>query len=148
MLDQTMIAPCGMDCLICSRHLALKNAIGDEGLKIPYCLGCRKKNKCAFQKKCNLLNKNKIEYCFQCYDFPCKRLQKLDKRYQTHYRMSMINNLESIKKNGISKFLKKEEEKWKCKKCDELICCHNGLCFKCDSDKLKKKKKPYRWEDS
>jgi len=62
----------------------------------------------------------------------------------------MINNLKFIKKNGISKFFKEEENKWQCKKCEELICCHNGLCFKCDLEKLKNKKseKLYRWEDS
>jgi len=100
-----------------------------------------------FKKRCNLLLNNKIKYCFQCKDFPCERLQRLDKRYRTYYRMSMIDNLKFIKKNGISKFLREEKKKWKCKKCGELICCHNGLCFKCDLVKLKRKKKRYRWED-
>lgn len=148
MLDKTLIAPCGMNCSICSRYLALKNSTNKKGIRIPYCLGCRKKKKCAFQKKCPLLRSNKIEYCFQCHDFPCKRLQKLDERYRTHFRMSMIDNLKFIKKKGILKFLKKEKGKWQCKKCDELICCHNGLCFKCDFVKLKNKRKEklYRWE--
>jgi hypothetical protein len=148
MPDQTMIAPCGMDCSICARHLALKNVTKDRGIKIPYCVGCRKKvNKCNFQKKCDLLRKDKIDYCFQCPDFSCERLQNLDKRYRTHYRMSMIENLKYIKRNGTQKFLEKEEEKWQCKKCGKLICCHNGLCFKCDLTLLKKKKQLYRWKD-
>ncbi|PIU68223.1 hypothetical protein COS81_04750 [candidate division WWE3 bacterium CG06_land_8_20_14_3_00_42_16] len=52
-----------------------------------------------------------------------------------------------IKKHGILKFLNKEEEKWQCKKCGGTICCHNGLCFTCDLEKLKSKKKLYRWEE-
>jgi len=59
----------------------------------------------------------------------------------------MIENLEFIEQNGVAEFLKKENDKWKCGNCGGLICCHNGLCFDCDLDRLKKKKKLYRWED-
>lgn len=146
MNKENVIAPCGMNCSICARYLALKNDTKNQEIKIPYCSGCRKKNKCTLQKKCKLLNKNKIDYCFECPDFPCKRLQKLDQRYRTHYRMSMIENLEFIKKHSLSEFIEKDKEKWQCSKCGRLISCHNGLCFKCDLDKLLYKKKLYRWE--
>jgi hypothetical protein len=26
-----------------------------------------------------------------------------------------------------------------------MICCHNGLCFSCDLEKLRSKKQKYRW---
>jgi len=150
-MDKISIAPCGMNCLICSRHLAFKNNILNQGIGIPYCLGCRKKNnKCAFQKKCDLLSKSKIEYCFQCPNFPCERLKKLDERYRNRYHMSMIENLEYIKENGIDQFLTWQEEKWRCPRCGGFVCCHNGLCFSCDLEKLKilvKKRQPYRWEE-
>lgn len=42
--------------------------------------------------------------------------------------MSMIENLVFIRDHGIEKFLEKEEEKWKCPECGEVIYCHNGLC--------------------
>jgi hypothetical protein len=148
MTDKTLVAPCGMNCSICSSYLAQKNALKNKGIKKSYCAGCRKSNKkCAFLKKrCSLLLGGKIKYCFLCRDFPCKRLKHLDERYRTYYRMSMIENLEFIKKNGIAKFLKKEEKKWQCKACGGSICCHNGLCFECDLGKLKEKKNRYRWE--
>jgi len=38
-------------------------------------------------------------------------------------------------------FLKKEEEKWKCTECGEIICCHNGLCLNCNLDTLLQNKK-------
>lgn len=146
--NKTLIAPCGMNCAICARYLALKYATNINGIKIPPCVGCRQKiNKCNFQKKCSLLLKNKIKYCFECPDFPCETLKRLDKRYRTHYKMSEIDNLKYIQANSMNKFLKKEAEKWQCKKCGGLICCHNGLCFNCDTDKLKNKKKLYRWEE-
>lgn len=143
-----MVSPCGMNCAICARYLALKNSLKDKNVNISYCVGCRNKDKkCAFQKKCPLLSKDKIKYCFECDNFPCISLQRLDKRYRTHYRMSMIDNQKFIKNNGIEKFLKKEEEKWQCNSCCELISCHNGLCFQCDLAKLKNKKQLNRWEN-
>jgi hypothetical protein len=53
----------------------------------------------------------------------------------------MIDNLNCIKEDGIEKFIKKEMQKWKCKTCGELICCHNGLCLNCQIDTLQKNKK-------
>lgn len=148
-MNQELIAPCGMNCGICSGYLALKNDVKSKGIRMAYCTGCRPRDKmCAFLKKrCNRLLEGQVQYCYECDDFPCANLLKLDKRYRALYRMSMIENLEYIKENGVEQFLKREEEKWKCPQCGEIICCHNGICFSCRLDKLKNKKKLYRWED-
>ena len=62
-------------------------------------------------KNCDQLKKNNWKYCSdKCESFPCKRLKNLDKRYKTKYNMSMIENLESIKKNGIMKFISNQEK--------------------------------------
>ena len=149
-MESELIAPCGMNCAICSGYLAEKHNVKSHGIKMPYCAGCRPRKKmCAWLKKrCDLLMNNKVKYCNECKDFPCRNLKHLDERYRTHFRMSMLENLEYIKKNGTEKFLKEQEKKWKCSKCGGTICCHNGLCFKCDEKKLKSKKKKYRWEDN
>ncbi len=53
----------------------------------------------------------------------------MDKRYRTKYGMSEIENLNAIKKNGLEKFMKSEETKWKCPNCEGIICCHDGKCY-------------------
>ena len=148
-MDEELIAPCGMNCGVCSGYLAFKNNLKSQGIRMPYCIGCRPRDKkCAFLKKrCNYLLSGRIQYCYQCVDFPCQGLQRIDKRYRTFYRMSMIENLEYIKKEGIEPFLEKEEAKWKCPECGAVVCCHNGICFNCGLDILKNKKKLYRWDD-
>ena len=148
-MREELIAPCGMNCHICSGYLASKYDVKDKGVKMPYCIGCRPRDKkCAFLKKrCNLLLQGKVQYCYECDDFPCSSLKAIDNRYKTHYRMSMIENLEFIRENGTTRFLEKEAIKWKCPECGAEICCHNGICFKCGLDELRKKKKKYRWED-
>ena len=80
-------------------------------------------------------------------EFPCEKLKQIDMRYQKNFRMSLLKNLTDIKANGMKKFLLTQEEKWCCPHCGGVICCHNGLCFQCDSERLRNKKKRYRWED-
>ncbi len=147
-MEEVLIAPCGMNCALCSSYLSLKNDLRREGFK-SYCDGCRPRDKqCAFlKKKCKPLQSGQVQYCYECADFPCSSLSHLDKRYRTLYRMSMIENLEFIRDKGIEQFMDKEEEKWRCPDCGETVCCHNGICFNCGVEKLKARKKWYRWED-
>jgi len=148
-LDAQLIAPCGMNCAICSSYLAMKYDLKKQGIMRSYCAGCRPRGKnCAFMKKaCEKLGNGLVKYCFLCADFPCRRLKSLDKRYRTHYRMSMIENLEIIRDNGVKALLERETEKWRCPACGGMICCHNGICFSCGLEKLKNKKRRYRWEE-
>ena len=148
-MEEILIAPCGMNCGICSAYLAGKYDLKKQGVNKGYCAGCRPRGKnCAFMKKsCELLGEGKVQFCFECPDFPCHHLEHLDKRYRTNYHMSMIENLTFIKEKGMSKFLKKEEVKWKCPECGGVISCHGGLCFKCGVDKIKARGKGrYKWE--
>jgi len=128
---QELIAPCGMNCRICIGYFGY--AMNDRKRK-NICEGCRIRDKnCAFIKKqCEKLSKKEVEYCFECEDFPCENLEKLDKRYQEKYDMSMIKNLEFIKENGINLFLKQQEEKYKCPYCGGVICVHNKKCYNCE----------------
>ena len=60
--------------------------------------------------------------------------------------MSMIENLDYIKANGMEDFLEKQEAKRKCPTCDGTVCCHNGLCLECNLDTMRRDKK-YRWNE-
>ena len=148
-METGLVAPCGMNCAVCSGYLALKHNVKSKGVRMPYCKGCRPRDKkCAFlKKKCEFLMNNKLQFCYECGDFPCERLKRIDKRYRTFFRMSLIENLESIRENGMSDFLKTQGRKWRCPECGGVVCCHNGICFDCSLEKLKSKKKLYRWEN-
>jgi hypothetical protein len=124
----SIIAPCGMNCGICSAYLRAKKK----------CPGCREESEskskscvtCAI-KNCEELRNNNYDYCFSCAQFPCARIKHIDKRYRTKYAMSMIENLETIKKSGIQQFIRTETVRWTCPACGGIINVHKGCCHSC-----------------
>ncbi len=146
MLNDEFIAPCGMNCRLCVNFQAMLYDLDKKGFNRMYCPGCRPRGKHCLhlQSHCNLVGRGLIKYCYECEEFPCKRLKGLDKRYRTKYRLSMIENLILIREKGIDVFLAEEETKWKCPDCGSLICCHNGLCLNCNLQVWQLNRK-YRW---
>jgi hypothetical protein len=120
-MDAKLIAPCGMNCGLCIAFLREKNR----------CPGCREsygkepitRARCAI-KTCAELKKRGWRFCSdRCERYPCARLESLDKRYRTKYGMSMIENLGSIRKDGIRRFLEMERKRWT--KCGKIFCVHD-----------------------
>jgi hypothetical protein len=147
-MEEKLVAPCGMNCGVCASYLAMKNDLKKKGFGKTYRAGCLPTGKnCYYKKQCASLGKGIVRFCYDCEDFPCRGLRTLDKRYRTFYHMSMIENLEFIQKHGIGVFLEKEAARWRCPECGEVICCHNGLCYNCGLDALRRKKQKYRWDE-
>ena len=127
-MNTTLIAPCGMNCGICLSYLREKNRCngcwGDNTLKPNQCTDCIIRN-------CKLLEKTDSKFCYDCPDYPCQRLKRLDKRYRLKYHMSMLENLVYIKSSGVDKFVAMELTRWACKNCGGTICVHHGYCLNC-----------------
>src|SRR5271157_4705617 len=104
-----LIAPCGMDCRLCRayarEHRPCPGCRKNDGPKSNACVVCPIKN-------CIKLVGQELKFCFDCNEFPCTRLEHLDKRYRSKYGMSTIENLLNIKKLGIRQFVRNENEKW------------------------------------
>jgi hypothetical protein len=145
-MEEKLIAPCGMNCALCSSYLAQKYDAKQSGIQKQYCPGCRPRGlNCVFIKGCELIAEGRVKYCFECERFPCKRLKQLDERYRKNYHMSMIENLKDIKDLGVKKLLEHQARKWTCPTCGGAISCHDGFCYKCEMEELKKKKKKEGW---
>lgn len=127
-LTAILIAPCGMNCGLCSGFLRGRKQCsgchGEDENKPKYCIVCR-------IKTCEELATSEGEFCYTCAKFPCVRLQQLDKRYRTKYGMSMIENLERIREVGLDEFVVQEKERWMCPECGSLICVHKVGCLAC-----------------
>ncbi len=146
--DTELIAPCGMNCSVCSRYLARQYDVKRKGVITPYCTGCRSRaKKCAFQKRCELLRNNKVRFCYECSSFPCRNLERIDARYRKHYHTSVIENLTFIQQHSLAAFVERENARWRCVQCGAALCCHNGICYRCSADRLQTRKKLCRWDD-
>ena len=117
----TTLAPCGMNCELCHSFQNKKKN----------CPGCRRRSTNCVITRCD---KRKL-YCFECSQYPCRRLRQLDERYRTHYNMSMIENLEFIKEYGENAFLQQQQEKFQCPDCGKLQTVHYEGCIYCKQQK-------------
>ncbi|HDR73486.1 MAG TPA: DUF3795 domain-containing protein [Methanoculleus sp.] len=130
-MNPRLIAPCGMNCALCSKYLAWLAHPGRPAV----CEGCRAKDKrcSALKTACRRLRNHEVEFCFECADFPCDRLERLDRRSREQYGMSMINNLRRIRANGMAWFLEEQERRWRCTRCGGTVCVHTGRCSSCNT---------------
>ncbi|MFC2129783.1 DUF3795 domain-containing protein [Bacteroidota bacterium] len=125
-----MIAPCGMNCGVCIGYMRERKP----------CAGCRtdSENKphhchhCAIVH-CEHLAKTTSNFCYECDIYPCARLKRLDKRYRSKYRMSMIENLDKIRDHGLEIFLDDEDHRWNCEDCGRVVSVHRNACDNCGS---------------
>lgn len=128
-----LAAPCGIYCGTCRHYLARsKGLLKERGLKHG-CAGCRIQDKnCAWVKKdYALLRKKEIDFCFECKDFPCVNLKKLDQRHSRNYKVSLVDNLLEIEKISVKQWLKEQENKWRCPEYRGHMCVHDRECYDC-----------------
>lgn len=125
-----MLAPCGVDCGICSAYLREKNhcegclAVNPD-LNIGYCRTCSRKY-CIEHKD--------EKYCYSCEKFPCRSILSLDKRYTEKYGESPIDNGRFVEQFGMEAFIALEKERWICKACGSVLNVHRSTCDVCHAD--------------
>ena len=130
-LNKNLIAPCGINCGLCSAYLREKNSCVGCNLsslnKPKYCVTCIIKN-------CEFITSSSVKFCYVCPNFPCKKLKQLNKRYSTKYNVFIFENLKAIQKElGLENL--KENKIWKCASCNNIICMHKGYCQVCEEHK-------------
>ena len=131
-ISEKLIAPCGINCAICSRYLAYRNNFGRS-----QCSGCRPGNKnCTYLfKKCpegnNPTTSDRV-FCYKCKHYPCRHLNRVDARYKKNYQVSLKENLDYMNQFGIRQFVKEQYRRHHCSRCGSLISMHNRKCFVCD----------------
>jgi hypothetical protein len=134
--DRTaLLAPCGMDCAVCSGYLAYTHQLPKHRGAISHCQGCRARSKhCAYLKShCVPLSQHEVTFCHECADFPCARLQKFDARYRSTYGFSPIESLTTIATSGTDALIAEQQLRCGCPKCGDLRSVHNGRCYGCET---------------
>ncbi|MHB1042523.1 MAG: DUF3795 domain-containing protein [Eubacteriales bacterium] len=115
--DDNLAAPCGIYCAECPAYKSKDNpkiqeALIARGMKkesVP-CPGCRavKGNCPAIGGICETytcVNGRGVEFCFECGDFPCAKLNPASDRAEILPHNLKIFNLCFIKEKGLEKWL-------------------------------------------
>lgn len=124
--EYPMFAPCAMNCSVCYVHLRDKKTcsgcMAEDGSKPSSCETCAIKL-CTLEKG--------LAYCFECSEFPCKRIKYLEKSYKKRYNTGLIENSHFVKNNGFAQFFEKEKIRWSCPDCNGTISLHDKICSEC-----------------
>lgn len=117
-----LVAPCGIDCGICELYTCkdnpdLMNAMIERGIpkdKIP-CAGCRgvDGNCPVIAEKCKTFTcvaEKEVEYCHECDEFPCNKLQPSADRSNILPHNMKVFNLCKIANLGVEKFVDQSSE--------------------------------------
>ena len=131
MFTADMLAPCGLDCSVCSYAQRKDNP----------CVGCTGPNEnksdfCANQCKivqCEKRLNNLYRFCDECPDFPCALVREQDEIYRARHALSEspIENLRRFREKGMSGFLREQRKRWTCKECGEAVSVQTGICSGC-----------------
>lgn len=126
-IPEMLFACCGMNCMACYRHcFPTKPCSGCRSGEVPYkpkhCLNCPIKD---------CIENRGYQHCYECSDFPCEKIKRLDKTYRTRYKISLIKNSRFVKEKGIPSFLKEQAQKYTCSKCGGIISLHDAQCSEC-----------------
>jgi hypothetical protein len=141
LFEAGLIAPCGFNCALCMAYQRKKRhcagcASGDEKRMQRHCFTCAIRN-------CEALKETPSGFCYDCPQYPCRRLRRLDEKYSAQNMpsmrgnlasVSMLENLAYIKQHGIDAFLRAEAERWSCE-CGAVLCIHSKTCPACGSGK-------------
>ena len=100
----SLFSACGLNCGLCPRYYT------DGDSKCP---GCGGKNFSEKHPSCGVLScsqRNAIEYCYLCKEYPCKKYDKWEKdSFITH--QNMMKDFEKVKAIGIKAYQKELNEK-------------------------------------
>lgn len=131
MFTADMIAPCGLDCSICSRAQIedgpCPGCNGPDRNKPDFCA-----NRCGIIL-CKKRKDNGYAFCDECPNYPCDNVMEKENRYTSRYplRESPLENLRLIREEGMEAFLERERRLWTCPNCGSPICVHTGVCSGC-----------------
>lgn len=130
-IDVSMFAPCGMNCKVCYKHCCHKKS----------CAGCLNsdKGKPEHCRKCKIkdcIKEKSLSYCFDCDEYPCKLIKRLERSYNERYQASLIENSRFVQAHGLEPFMEWQKEQFTCPKCGGIISIHDSECSECQ-EKIK-----------
>jgi len=75
-------------------------------------------------------------YCFECSEYPCKRIKALEKSYNKRYQASLMGNSRFVQAHGLERFMEQQRAQYVCPECGGVVSIHGRECSECQ-EKMK-----------
>lgn len=131
---------CGLYCGACDVLLVNERGTVEEAAKKwdmnpeeILCHGCKSDVTAIYCKTCDMrecAEDKKVDFCFQCAEYPCDRLVAFKNDEYPHHSV-VLKNLETIQEKGVLKWLDEQGTRWSCPECGTRFAWYDESCKKC-----------------
>lgn len=131
---------CGLYCGACNILIANWSGTVEElaqawnvDASTLHCQGCKSGVVCTYCAGCGIrqcAQSRKIEFCFECEEFPCAGLVALRNNGDPH-RAVILRNQRFIRDQGWERWLEAQQARWTCPKCGAGFCWYDRKCKSC-----------------
>ncbi len=131
---------CGLYCgacdiLIANWHGAVEElaqawSVDPESLR---CQGCKSEVVCIYCAGCAIrqcAQSRKLEFCFECEEYPCAGLVAFRNDGTSHHAI-VLRNQQFIRDQGWERWLEAQQGRWTCPKCGAGFCWYDQKCKNC-----------------
>lgn len=128
------LAPCGVYCGACpSFEKSCYGCSSEDDAKN------KRKSRCSCKIRMCCYNEKKVNFCFECTDFPCGKIHKKlikshpgDPRYK--YRHELEDICTEFKEKPMDEFLQNQKERWLCPSCGGTVHFYRYTCSQCGKE--------------
>ena len=129
-MDFVLHAYCGLYCGACPILLNTRAGKGTE-----QCHGCKSEQTAGYCAACGIkacARSRGHEFCNECSDYgACGLIDKFLKDTNWPHQQIASRNMESIRQNGLSKWLDAQEQRWRCANCGSYHSWGDETCPQC-----------------
>ncbi len=102
------------------------------------CHGCKSDSLFVNCRVCKIRTcamEKKVDHCVDCGEYPCGLFTEWQKvKLLLPHLKQVPDNLESIKKEGVNRWLSEQEKRWKCPECRTGFSWYSAKCHNCGHD--------------
>jgi hypothetical protein len=109
------------------------NTKADVGTE--HCYGCKSEQSAGHCVTCGIkaCARFKVyEFCYECTELStCELMQKFIGDARWPYHQGILKNMEMIRRDGLTKWLEAQEQRWRCSNCGTFHSWWDETCFRC-----------------
>ena len=129
-MDFILHGYCGLYCGACPIMLNTQAGTGTD-----QCHGCKSDRPTGYCAICGIKACARREghaFCYECAGFStCEQMQKFTRDTNWPYQQGVLKNMEMIRRDGLTKWLAGQAERWRCAHCGRSHSWWDETCPQC-----------------